>query len=96
MYTKYWISIWATVIAIIFIFLTSLIEKHATLVFSVEVILLPFIYHIGYEVMMDKQKRGFDRDLDRMTRDLERMLVEREILEDKIDKLKYEENNRKT
>ena len=49
-----------------FIFLTGLSEKHALMIFSVEIVLLPMIYHIGYEVMMDKQKKGFERDIDRM------------------------------
>ncbi|MBT4446272.1 hypothetical protein HOA92_03410 [archaeon] len=89
MYTKYWVGIWATVIAVIFIFLTSLFPKYATLCFSIEVILLPMIYYIGYEVLVDKQKREFEHGFGVMHNETKRLSEYAMGLEKEIKRLKY-------
>ena len=61
---KYKIFLFATTFAIVFTMLIYLIPKYKMLWFSLEVIILPLIYYVGYEMMMDQQKEEFERSVD--------------------------------
>lgn len=51
--------LFATIFAIIFTTMVYLTPKYKGLWFSLEVIVLPLIYYVGYEMLMDKQKEEF-------------------------------------
>ncbi|KKM76383.1 hypothetical protein LCGC14_1380700 [marine sediment metagenome] len=88
-YTKYWIVIFATSLAVIFTALIHLMPDHAMMWLYIEVIVLPIIYYIGYEVLMEKQKESFERDADKM---IEKAIAVRDYaisVEKETAKLKY-------
>lgn len=62
--TKYRIGLFATIFAIVFTTLIHIWEKYATLWLSLEVIILPLIYYIGYELLMSDQKEELEKELD--------------------------------
>lgn len=66
MYRKYWIGLFATSYAIVFTMLVYLMSNYDKLWLSLEVIVLPIIYYMGYEILMDKQKKDFDNTLEEM------------------------------
>lgn len=54
---KYEIALFATMFAVVFTVLSYIDVKRAAMWLSIEVIILPFLYVVGYEMLMDKQRR---------------------------------------
>ena len=74
--------LFATIIAITLTVCVYLFpEKYATLWLSLEVIILPTVYTLGYKYLMDKQRKGFENDINEFQTNVRR-------LEEKYHKLK--------
>lgn len=69
--SKYRIGIFATIFAIIFTTLVNIWKKYSVLWLSLEVITLPLIYYIGYEILMNKQKEDLDRDFEELAEEFD-------------------------
>ncbi len=69
--TKYRIGIFATIFAIIFTTLINIWKNYSVLWLSLEVITLPIIYYIGYEMLMSRQKEELDREFDELSEELD-------------------------
>ncbi|MEK6809157.1 MAG: hypothetical protein AABY40_00625 [Nanoarchaeota archaeon] len=63
---KYELSLFATVFAIIFTVLTYIDSERTAMWLSLELIILPFIYVVGYEMLMDKQKQWLEEKMSRI------------------------------
>jgi hypothetical protein len=61
---KYRLFLFATTFAILFTTFVYIIPKYKMLWLSLEVIILPLIYYVGYEMMMDNQKGKFEENID--------------------------------
>tara|TARA_Y100000034_G_C6777485_1_gene347245 strand:+ start:575 stop:796 length:222 start_codon:yes stop_codon:yes gene_type:complete len=57
MFNKFKLIILATIIAVFFTSLVYLLPSFANLWFTLEFIILPVTYTIGYEILMKKQKQ---------------------------------------
>lgn len=55
------LTIMATSTAIFFAILVEVWSKYSKLLLSIEVIVLPVVYYVGYEILMKQQKKDFDR-----------------------------------
>ncbi len=64
---NYSLVIYATVFAIIFTTLSYAIPAYSPLWLSLEVIILPVIYTLGYELIIDEQKWTFSEILDNIS-----------------------------
>ena len=62
---KYDLALFAALFAIIFTVLTYVDEKRAMMWLSLELIILPFIYVVGYEMLMDKQRRQLEEKMNK-------------------------------
>lgn len=60
---KYEIALFATLFAIVFTVLSYIDVKRAAMWLSLEVIILPFLYVVGYEMLMDRQKRELEEKM---------------------------------
>lgn len=63
---KYDLALFATAFAIIFTVLTYVDSERTPMWLSLELIILPFIYVVGYEMLMDKQKKEADAVMNRV------------------------------
>ena len=54
------LTLMATSFAIFFAILIEVWSKYSKLLLSIEVIVLPVVYYVGYEILMKKQKKDFD------------------------------------
>ena len=54
---NYELSLFATIFAITFTVLSFMDTARALMWLSIELIVLPFIYIVGYEMLMDKQRK---------------------------------------
>lgn len=63
MHKKYVIIIFATVLSSMFTTLAYVMSQYATFWLSLEVITLPLIYAVGYEMLMDKQKKKYEQEI---------------------------------
>ncbi len=70
MLNRYRLIILATIVAIFFTSLVYLIPNYSNLWFSLEFIILPIVYVIGYEILMEKQKQEEDNEKNRIYREL--------------------------
>jgi len=61
---KYEVALFATVFAMVFTVLSYIDIKRAMMWLSLEVIILPFLYVVGYEMLMDKQKQRLEEKMD--------------------------------
>ena len=62
---KYEIALFATLFAIIFTVLSYIDVKRAAMWLSLEVVILPFLYVVGYEMLMDKQKQQLEEKMNK-------------------------------
>jgi len=53
------LTIMATSVAIFFAILVEVWSKYSKLLLSIEVIVLPVVYYVGYEILMKQQKKDF-------------------------------------
>ncbi|MBU0460560.1 MAG: hypothetical protein KJ597_04430 [Nanoarchaeota archaeon] len=67
---KYKLILFATTFAIAFTTLIYVFSKYRMLWFSLEVIILPLIYYMGYEIMMDGQRESFNRSIDLISNEM--------------------------
>ncbi len=88
--------IFATTFAIIFTTLIYVIPTYKELWLYLEIIILPLIYYIGYEMLMDKQREDFRTDLREIledSRELEEkntaLNTKNQSLQKEINKLKH-------
>lgn len=56
MKAKYEITIFATILSIVFIVLVQLLPTYSSLLLNLEVIILPVVYILGYKIMMEKER----------------------------------------
>jgi len=70
MLNRYRLIILATIVAIFFTSLVYLIPNYSNLWFSLEFIILPIVYIIGYEILMEKQKQEEDNEKNRIYQEL--------------------------
>ncbi|MBI4453746.1 hypothetical protein HY636_03825 [Candidatus Woesearchaeota archaeon] len=96
MYTRYWIAIYATIFAIIFTALTYIMPNYAIMWLSIEVIVLPLIYYIGYEVLMNKQKANFEKSINKISNNSITLEKENKLLKEELKKYrKYKKKENK-
>ena len=62
---KYEVALFATIFAIVFTVLSYIDIKRAAMWLSIEVIILPFLYVVGYEMLMDKQKKQLEEKMNK-------------------------------
>ena len=70
MLNRYTLIIIATIVAVFFTSLVYLLPNYSTLWFSLEFIILPIIYIIGYEILMEKQKQEDNNEKNRIYQEL--------------------------
>ena len=70
MLNRYRLIILTTIVAIFFTSLVYLIPNYSNLWFSLEFIILPIVYIIGYEILMEKQKQEEDNEKNRIYQEL--------------------------
>lgn len=64
---RYSITIFATALSIIFAVAIQFTQNYAALIMNIEIITLPVVYILGYEIMMDKQKFIYEQHLSVLT-----------------------------
>tara|TARA_Y100000310_G_scaffold299875_1_gene335084 strand:+ start:4670 stop:4954 length:285 start_codon:yes stop_codon:yes gene_type:complete len=75
MVNRYHVTIFATCFAIFFAGLIFLFPSLNTFLFSVEVIIIPIVYYLGYELLLEDRENKFDEiiiDIEDEIDDLER------------------------
>lgn len=70
MLNRYKLIIIATIIAVYFTSLVYLIPAYRTLWFSLEFIILPIIYIIGYEILMERQEKFHKKEINKISEKL--------------------------
>ncbi len=63
MLNRFTLIIIATIIAVYFTSLVYLLPDYKVLWFSLEFIILPIVYIIGYEILMEKQDKIYRKDI---------------------------------
>jgi len=102
MYKEQLLALYATSFAIVFTTLIFLNPKYSQLWFSLEIIVLPLIYTIGYQIILKREKRKNNNMKKTMMKNYEKLenytfLKEKEIviLKRKINELKKLTKRRK-
>lgn len=80
---NYELSLFATIFAIVFTVLSYVDTVRSMMWLSLELIILPFIYVVGYEMLMDKQRRE-------LITEMNKTLLSLNVLENQNLKLKHE------
>jgi len=80
---NYELSLFATIFAIVFTVLSFMDTKRALMWLSLELIVLPFIYVVGYEMLMGKQRKD-------LIAEMNKTLLSSNILENQNLELKHE------
>ena len=60
MLNRYTLIIIATIVAVFFTSLVYILPKYSTLWFTLEFIILPIVYIVGYELLMEKQDKIYN------------------------------------
>ena len=89
---KLTLYLFGLIYAIILGSLVYIAPEKKELWFFLEIITLPSIYMIGYEILMHKQKRGFGKDTHKIMEEVNKLKNYADILISENQKLK-EENN---
>ncbi len=76
---NYKLSLFATIFAIVFTVLSFMDTQRALMWLSVELIVLPFIYVVGYEMLMSKQRKELVAEMNKTLASLN--IVEKQNLE---------------
>lgn len=79
---KVWVTIIATITAVIFITFSSIYPERAMLLLSIEVIILPAIYIIGNycaEHLIKQEYSDLMKELDEKTEELNEALIEEQM-----------------
>lgn len=63
MKSKYKLIITGTSFAAVLTTMSYIMERYATLWLTLEAMILPAVYIIGYEMLMERQKRRFEKDM---------------------------------
>jgi len=77
----------ATIFAICLTSLVYIIPKYSVLWLTLEVIILPVIYMVGYENLMNEQEKLFDEDTTELIDTVESLEKENFRLKEKMKKL---------
>jgi len=76
MLNRYRLIIIATIVAVFFTSLVYLLPNYSTLWFSLEFIILPIVYIIGYEILMEKQKQIDEEEKNKINEKLNKLEIE--------------------
>ena len=76
MLNKYQLIIIATIVAVYFTSLVHLTPKYAILWFSLEFIILPIIYIIGYEKLIERQNKIYNKDINKINEESSKLGAE--------------------
>ena len=93
MASKYALVLFATIFAIVFTTLSYIMPNYSLLWLSLEVIILPVVYYLGYELIMDKQRAAFQRSIDAIRDYSAAMAAENTILKEKVYKVRKYDNH---
>jgi len=77
MLNRYRLIIIATIVAVYFTSLVYLLPNYRTLWFSLEFIILPIIYIIGYEILMGKQDKFYKTEINKINKKVSNMIMYR-------------------
>lgn len=75
-----------TIFAIFLTMLTFVWPKYASLWLALEVIIIPTFYLVGYELVLDKQRKVFERDISLLNETVEHLEKENFQLKQKLKK----------
>jgi len=89
MKSKYALILFATSFAIVLTTLTYVDTTYKELWLALEIIILPIIYIIGYEMLMDNQRKSFLKTFQHLKRKLTRIDKQKQELDEVIERIKY-------
>ena len=90
MLNRYTLIIIATIVAVYFTSLVYILPKYSTLWFTLEFIILPIVYIVGYELLMEKQDKIYNKDINKINEESDKLGIEHEKIKKENKQLKKE------
>lgn len=74
------LTLFVTGLSVLFAVTTHLLRTYSGLLLTLEVIVLPVIYIIGYEIMIEKQRFMYEQNIRDIEKDLHKLEKENQLL----------------